>query len=141
MKTSFRIWLGAILIQPLIFAVQMGIYAAVIIPIEIVGSIPGILIFTFFFNKVMTMRTSLSTKWLLVLLIGFITAALTMLSFLLLFAGIERMLDYDGILLLIPAPIAALISIAINAKAVNKDLKNEPDLPDADPESAIFNNY
>lgn len=134
MKITLRIWLTALIIQPIIFAFYMQKDALIIIPFELIGSLPGIIVFGLMLNAVASMQLPLPVKWIWISLAALALATCCSL----IVVGVFDLPIRQSIGLMAPAPIAASMAILINAVALNKKMKNEP--PElTDPESAIFN--
>lgn len=118
MKVTLRIWLTALILQPIIFCFFLFWAAVFIIPFEIAGSIPGILVFGFVLKGLSITKMRLEVKWGILLLFGILLALGCSYIFVGGFNGATFVSDEDY-LLLIPAPLAAFLSIIINGSLVN----------------------
>lgn len=115
MKKSIKIWLLAILYQTVIlgflFHETIGV-TGIIIPIELIGGLPGLLIFNVILHVVQKGSNSLSRKWFHLALGAFFAAILTSSMTLLFFKLLlGEMLAASSLLLVLPSGIATLISL------------------------------
>lgn len=126
MKTAFKIWLVAIVYQTIIFFVLMeDIREAVIIliPIELIGGLPGLLLFGVVVNYLANARMGLHFKWLY-LIIGALATAYFTTSLTGLVLGVPFSSPFgEGAFLIAPAPVAAFLSLFTFSIPVHRMLK------------------
>jgi hypothetical protein len=112
MELTFRIWAISLIIQPICF----GPLAPVIIPIELLGSIPGIIIFWIIVRLLLKTAMPFSTKYMTL----FISAGILGFLSSYLFLKYENMgigaSDNEAMLFSLPATIAALGAVAFSYK-------------------------
>lgn len=118
MKITWRIWITALLIQPVLFG-PLGLF---VIPIEIMWSLPGILIFWVIVSILERVNIQPMYKWILLYLFAAITAALCTYLFLLSDDGKGLVIDDEKWLFMIPAPAAAILAVVIRRKLISKHI-------------------
>ncbi|KAA5537126.1 hypothetical protein F0919_05495 [Taibaiella lutea] len=128
MNLTLRIWAISLVIQPICF----GPLAPIIIPIELVGSIPGIIIFGIIVQILLKSDIPFSTKYLTLFIsagaLGFLSSYL--------FLKCENMdigaSDNEALLFSIPATIAALGAVAFSHKKAKTAFLVNDDSKDSD---------
>ncbi len=126
MKTICRIWLIALIIQPILFSFAFAsLGGLIIIPFELIGSIPGIIVFGLLMQLLIKSRIDIIFKWYIIIILA-ITTAFFASYFVYSFLDPAPMkLTVHDFLILSLAPASAVLSIIFNCKSVNEDLKNE----------------
>ncbi|KAA5537127.1 hypothetical protein F0919_05500 [Taibaiella lutea] len=126
MKEALKIWLLAIVYQTIIFFILLDEIREVIIiliPIELIGGLPGLFLFGVIVNHQTKSYNSLQSKWIYLIIGSFATAWFTT-SLTGLVLGIPFSSPFgEGARLIAPAPIAALLSLLTFAVPVHKMLK------------------
>jgi hypothetical protein len=112
MELTFRIWAISLIIQPICF----GPFGLIVIPIELFGSIPGIVIFGIIVQLLLKADMPFSTKYLIL----FISAGILGFLSSYLFLKYEDMglgsSDKEDLFFSIPATVAALGGVAFSYK-------------------------
>lgn len=117
MKAALHIWITALIIQPIIYIFIIGELAIFVVPVEIFGSIPGLVLFWIAMWAIATLKIKVEFKWALILLSAFLTALFCNYLF---FSGNGGILDSETLLMMMPAPVAAVMGVVINCNSVNK---------------------
>jgi len=128
MKITLRIWLAALIIQPIIFLFIIGELAIFVVPVEILGSIPGLVLFWIAVQAITALKAPIGLKWILLLLSAITCAFLCNYIFI---AGGSGSIfdDSESLLFTIPAPVAAVMGIVINGESVNRHLIDNEKIP------------
>lgn len=127
MKTICRIWLIALIIQPILFSfVFASLGGLIIIPFELIGSIPGIVAFGLLMQLLIKSRIDIIFKWYIIIILAITTAFFASYFVYSLLDSAPMKLTVHDLPILSLAPASAVLSIIFNCKSVNEDLKNEP---------------
>lgn len=129
MKITLRIWLTALIIQPILFCFVFLWAAIIIVPFEIAGSIPGILLFGIILEFLSKAGIPVTVKWVLLLMAALGLATLCSFGILLMVNGNQSTLVGDDYLFLIPAPTATLLALFIHYKTVHEYLQGNIETP------------
>ena len=120
-----KIWLLAILYQTIIFSFCLNDFwhfAILIIPIEFIGSLPGLFLFGVFLKHLHKSDYSIDVKWFLITfgvsLIALLSAFFTGLSITSLSSIMMQSRDF-----LLPAPSAGLLALFTLPVAIHKVLR------------------
>jgi hypothetical protein len=119
MKVVFRVWLTALIIQPILFCFPMPWAALIIIPFELIGSLPGLLVFAIVVQILLKVKMPTALKWFFLLLTAAGTALLCS-YWIAIVVDDAGTIQGDNMMLVLPAPLAALIAVVLHANAVNK---------------------
>lgn len=115
MSLTLRIWALSLIIQPICFG-PLGLF---VIPIELVGSIPGIILFGLMVQLLSKANLSFATSYALLLIIAGILGFLSSYLFLNGDNGIVENND-EKLLFSLPALIAASLAVALSYKKAKK---------------------
>lgn len=128
MTHAFRIWITAIAYQSILFAITIDMMKeepglwVIMLPIEFLGGLPGLFLFSVLLRQVYLSRSSPGSKWLSMALSAsgsaLATTILTASCFGLSFPGML----YKEPGLMFPAPLAALLALLTYASSLNKFL-------------------
>lgn len=121
-KATIRIWTKALIIQPIIFCFFVLWGAVIIIPFEIAGSIPGIIVFGLIMRMLSVLKIPLDLKWVLLVLSGILLALACSYLIVLSLNSPSDIIGNEDAIFLIPAPIAATLAIFYNRSIVNEYL-------------------
>lgn len=138
MKITLRIWLAALIIQPIIFLFIIGELAVFVIPVEILGSIPGLVLFWIALQIITALKMPVEVKWILLLLSAILCSFLC--NYIFMSGGSGSIFDDpETLLFTIPAPIAAIMGIIINGDSINRHLLNNEEISNHEEHNIIQN--
>lgn len=128
MNIAFRIWLTAVIYQSVIFSFTLDIVREepalwiLLLPIELLGGLPGLLAFIAGMKNITGSRLSYHTRWALLILLTF-SAALgtTSLTAMVFDISLRHILE-GGIGLIWPAPASALLALLTYVNTLKKHL-------------------
>jgi len=130
MKLLMRIWVTALIIQPFLFVPLLSWSAVIIVPIEIAGSLPILILFWLIMKGLAHAPLSLARKSILLMLAAVLLSTLASLAVVLIVGALDPRTAEDY-LPVIPAPLSALAALFIHHKQIRHFLSPDPETAEA----------